>query len=137
MKQKIQKYIPIAIQVIKDLNIADANGRVKSAFKGYFSSFGASITQAGLLPSVIFFEGEGESEEDRYKVCQAIRLLMEKEENENHSYLPNTLERNSYRLQDILIRKSDEDLIRMLSKINVLAISLKLALRTFSLIKSN
>ena len=31
------------------------NGQYQSVFGGYISSFGASLVQAGLLPTIIFF----------------------------------------------------------------------------------
>jgi CRISPR-associated protein Cmr5 len=53
-QQKVEK----AVQVLEALQVPYPNGFPKE-MKGDISSFGASIIQAGLLPSVLFFsEGE-------------------------------------------------------------------------------
>lgn len=48
-----------------------------SAFNGYISCFGASLVQAGLLPTVIFFERpDSGAEQERHLVILALKLMM-------------------------------------------------------------
>ena len=47
-----------------------------SAFNGYISCFGASLVQAGLLPTVIFFERpDSGAEQERHLVILALKLI--------------------------------------------------------------
>jgi CRISPR-associated protein (Cas_Cmr5). len=55
MKQRIENYLPHAINAIITLHIANNNGQVASQYNGYISSLGASIIQTGLLPTIAFF----------------------------------------------------------------------------------
>ena len=55
-----------------------------STFNGYISSFGASLVQAGLLPTVIFFERtDSGAEQERHLVITALKIMMGIENNGN------------------------------------------------------
>jgi len=136
MKDKLQRLIPHARKAIKDLEIEN-DGQVPSVFRGYFSSFGASLVQAGLIPTVIFYEGEGGAQGDRYKVCQAIYLLMQRQEKQKWDYTPKSTERKDYCLHPFLLEKQqtegEEKMQEYLAHITQYAIALKIALRTFNI----
>ncbi len=107
---KVEKYIPRALEAVKE-KIASKDGKVAKEYNGYISSFGASIRQAGILPTVLFFENRNaSSQQDRSKVLRAIEYILSVEEG---------------RIKDVaLARKKD---------IETAAVALKLAIRTFKL----
>lgn len=108
-KREIETYIPKAIEAIEDLKIAE-NGEVAKQFNGYIASFGASIRQAGLLATVLFYEN-GNAEKEREKVVQAIESIIG---------------------QRIVINNRVDRAIR--TKVENAAIALKLAIRTYKLV---
>lgn len=107
---KIEKYIPKAIEAVKK-NIALENGEVPKEFNGYISSFGASIRQAGILPTVLFFENKNaSSQEDRSKILRAIEYILGIKESQ---------------IDDVALERKKD--------IETAAVALKLAIRTFKL----
>jgi len=113
IKKKIEKYIPKAIEAIqkKELGIL-RNNKVPKEYNGYISSFGASIRQAGLLATVLFFDSKNAgSQEDRSKVLRAIELILGIENG---------------KLKDKIADKSIKK-----QEIQDAAVALKLAIRTF------
>lgn len=143
MKKRIEKYIPDAIRLIKDVKIADEEGNVNNEFNGYFSSFGAAIVQSGLRPALAFFSNikKGKTE-DRAKIMvaiyllvvpmkaqealqQKITLLQKKEDQEKERILA--------LLNYVLNHEAEEKLLK--AKIIDASIALKLAVRTYNLKK--
>jgi len=111
MRNRIENYIPRALEAIEKFHIAN-NGEVAKQFNGYIASFGASVRQAGLLATVLFYANEqSNAEEDRKKIIEAIEYIIEDEIVKN-----NRVERS--------IRAKVEDA----------AVALKLSVRTFKLI---
>lgn len=51
-------------------------GVYKSVFKGYISGFGASLVQAGLLPTVIFYEAESSEAKERHYLIGALKTML-------------------------------------------------------------
>jgi len=79
MRNRIEKFIPIAIETIKKVGIAHKDGVVPKQFNGYISSFAASIRQAGLLATILFYGNtNSNAEEDRKKVIDAIEEIIGK-----------------------------------------------------------
>jgi CRISPR-associated protein Cmr5 len=77
MNRQVEAYIPKALEAIKSLNIANEKGEVAKQFNGYIASFGASIRQAGLLPTVLFYSNaNSNAEKEREKVVQAIEQII-------------------------------------------------------------
>lgn len=69
--------IESAKRAITESQIVDRNNTYPSAFNGYISSFGASLVQAGLLPTIIFFERrDSGAMEDRPKVIKALKMML-------------------------------------------------------------
>lgn len=113
IKKKIEKYIPKAIEAIqkKELGIL-RNNKVPKEYNGYISSFGASIRQAGLLATVLFFDSKNAgSQEDRSKVLRTIEFILGIENG---------------KLKDKIADKSIKK-----QEIQDAAVALKLAIRTF------
>lgn len=52
-----------------------------SVYKGYLSSFGASIVQSGLVPASAFFEkADSNTEGNRYNVIKAVIYILQRQE---------------------------------------------------------
>lgn len=67
-----------AQSALKQNGIVSKDGCYSKEFNGYISSFGASLVQAGLLPTIIFFENEDAStDKDRFLVISALKQLLE------------------------------------------------------------
>lgn len=112
MNKRIERYIPKAIAALEKHNIVDNNTAPKE-FNGYISSFGASVRQAGLLATILFYDNaNSNAQEDRTKVIRALEEITGEPLNKNTKTTP-------------ALRANVEDA----------AIALKLALRTFKLIK--
>jgi CRISPR-associated protein Cmr5 len=112
MRKQIEDYIPKALEAIKKFNIA-TDGEVPKQFNGYIASFGASVRQAGLLATVLFYANKhSNSEEDRKKVVDAIEYIIA------HSII------NTQNRVDPKTRAKVEDA----------AVALKLSVRTFKLV---
>jgi len=112
MRRSVEQYIPKAIRAIEELEIVNGNGEVAKQFNGYIASFGASVRQAGLLATVLFYGNANSSaEKEREKVVKAIELMI------GH---------------DIINNNSVEKSTR--AKVEDAAIALKLAIRTYKLV---
>jgi hypothetical protein len=73
---RIEKMLPKAISSVS--SCITTSGTVDKAFTGYISSFGASITTAGLLPALIFFSDKGSSQADRPAIIRAIEYILKR-----------------------------------------------------------
>ena len=105
-----------AQQALRDSGIVNNQGEYKSVFGGYISSFGASLVQAGLLPTVIFYENKDSEAKERYKVIEALKKML----NINADQLA------TYLLQN---KKSDDR--KFLADVANGMVALKLALRMY------
>ncbi len=110
MRKRIEAYIPKALEAIETLSISNKDGEVAKQFNGYISSFGASIRQAGLLATSLFYGEKGGAEEERQKVVQAIEEIIGKSIQQN--------------IEDKNLKSEVEDA----------AVALKLAIRTYKLV---
>ncbi|SFV51944.1 CRISPR-associated RAMP Cmr5 [hydrothermal vent metagenome] len=109
-RKQIEAFIPKAFEAIEKKKIAK-NGEIPKQFNGYIASFGASIRQAGLLATVLFYANENSgAEEDRKKVVQAIEHIIGK---------------------SIVVDNSVDKKIR--TEVEDAATALKLAVRTYKL----
>jgi CRISPR-associated protein Cmr5 len=116
-KQSVEKYIPEVMKVLKE---AFPEGRIPSAYNGYISSFGASVMQSGLLPTLALFENTNAStkENKEYLSYLIVRVL--------------TGERNDISLLQYVLQ-NNEALLK--PKIIDIAVAIKLCIRTFKLDK--
>jgi len=116
-KRTIEAYIP---KVLKVLDRTFTEGVIPSAYNGYISSFGASVMQSGLLPTLALFENTNASTK------------------ENKEYL-------SYLIVQVLTGRSDDisllryvldkDEVLMKQQILDISVAIKLSIRTFRLDK--
>ena len=82
-QKRIDKLIPLAFQILEE-NITiqkmfqedSVNKKMKSAYKGYMSSIGPSIVQAGLIKTLTAFSKKGGSEEDKTITLGLIKELL-------------------------------------------------------------
>lgn len=108
--KRVEKLVPRALQAAAML---EENGAINKAYNGYIATFGASIRQAGLLPTILFFSKESESTKaDRRKILHAIKEILGLQD-DLHSYAQND-------------PKAKENIIDA-------AIALKLAIRAYKL----
>ena len=114
-KKRIEKYIPKAIEV---LDKAFTDGKIPSAYNGYISSFGASVLQSGLLPTLSLFESTNSSakENKEYLTYIIFQILTNRED--DMSLLRFVLSNNQELLKP---------------QIMDIAIAIKLSIRTFKL----
>jgi len=116
-KKRIESYIPKAIEVLEETFI---DGKIPSAYNGYISSFGASVMQSGLKPTLALFENKNaKTEKDKEYLTKIILKILDPNHNEE-SLLRYVLSGN-------------EELLK--SKIMDISIAVKLSIRTFDLEK--
>lgn len=99
------------------------NGQYESVFSGYISSFGASLVQAGLLPTIIFFEKEDSEAKERPLVIKALKIMMNIDSTSMASYVLNTDNGSALRRCDD--NAFIQDVVRCMT-------SMKLALRMYN-----
>lgn len=122
MNRRIENFIPTAIKAAEQ-HLA-TNGKIKSEYNGYISSFGAAVMQSGLKAAVAFNEStNSSSNEDKDLLMKAILQTV----------LRRPVERNERLLDYILNNNRIESQLKI--QIMDAAVALKLAIRTFELTK--
>lgn len=118
--KNVERLIPVALEAASK-HLSKPNGKIPKEYKGYISSFGASIIQAGLLPAVVFNEKEGSrTHHERKDLMKAIvHVLKGTEPLENEKLF-----------ERIIISDNRE---KIKKQIIDAATALKLAIRTFDL----
>jgi len=122
-KRNIEKYIPKALEVLLE---EYPNRVIPSAYNGYISSFGASIIQSGLLPTLALFENENnqdKTKEDRSVLTKNILKVLDS------NYPDNSL------LRYTVYYKGNREILQ--NNIIDISIALKLTIRTFKLEKGS
>ena len=107
------------IGIVKD-------GQYDKVFKGYISSFGASIAQAGLIPTIIFFEADSDQAKERPKVVKALTQMLDEEYRGKR--LAEYLLKKRKDIEDDSFKKEEKQLLK---KITVAMVAIKLALRMY------
>jgi len=123
-KRNIEKYIPKALEVLSEQY---PDKVIPSAYNGYISSFGASIIQSGLLPTLALFENENnqdKTKEDRSVLTQNILKVLDS------NYPDNSLLRYT-----VVYYDGNREILQ--NKIIDISIALKLTIRTFKLEKGS
>lgn len=140
MNEKINKLIPVAMQAIKDSGMFEED-RVPKEFKGYISSMGASIIQAGLLATLAFYANdEGKKAKSSYllkAIYQVVKGEKAADKNALIRWVIDSSLRDECRLNnnnEVGIDDMDLDKMYLLEKeIADALVALKLALRTFKI----
>jgi len=120
-KKNVEVYIPKALEVLEEYY---PNKTIPSAYNGYISSFGASIVQSGLLPTLALFENENNQDKtkaDKSVLTKNILKVLD------DSYPDNSL------LRYAIYYKGNRELLKQ--QIIDISIALKLTIRTFKLDK--
>ena len=119
-KKNIENYIPKAMKVLSNEFKEDI---IPSAYNGYISSFGASIIQSGLKPTLALFENkDAATKEDKEYLTKLIFKILKDDINENGSLL-------SY----VISHQDNAEYLKQ--QIKDISIALKLSIRTFKLKK--
>lgn len=129
MNKKLERLIPIALEAAKILS--KGTDSIPSEYNGYIASFGASVIQSGLKPAVAFNERTAsESAESKADLMKALLSMVKKQNGIDHD--PNSDEKL---LSYILENEKSDNLGRIKRQILDSATALKLAIRTFKLVK--
>ena len=118
-KKNIENYIP---NVMKVLDATFKEGVVPSSYNGYISSFGASVMQSGLKPTLALFENENANTQEKKQLLPKL-ILKVLDANTQESSL----------LRYVLQRADEEDFLKQ--QIIDISIAIKLGIRTFKLDK--
>lgn len=129
-KKNIEKYIPTALEKIDNFFIKELKKlypklkekSIPSEYNGYISSFGASMLQSGLKPTLALFENENSKTQKAKKLLpQTILQILDSKTSET-SLLRYVINSNK---QETLLKKQILDI----------SIAIKLSIRTFKLDK--
>lgn len=133
MKLK-DKIIEDAIEALRGSDIIK-NGEYDSEYKGYISSFGASIIQSGLLPAVIFYENSSRSKSEKVKLIHAIVKVL-KSQSGLYAELEFDESKKLNKAFSAFIIKHQAEKKQIEKDVDEAAVALKLAIRTFKEKKS-
>lgn len=117
-KKNIEAYIPKVMEV---LGRAFPEGVISSSYNGYISSFGASIVQSGLLPTLALFENTDASTKENKEYLSYLIVQVLTNSDEDRSLLHYALSKKN----DKMIKQNILDI----------AVAIKLCIRTFKLEK--
>ena len=118
-KKNIEKYIPEAMKVLQK---EFPQGVIPSTYNGYISSFGASIIQSGLKPTLALFENtNANTKEDKSYLTKIILQILQTNAEETSL------------LRYVLANSKDEEYLKQ--QILDIAVAVKLSIRTFKLKK--
>ena len=121
--KKVESLIPDAIASLKNF-IGGGKHTIPAEYNGYINSFGISIRQSGLIPTLAFYSKKAQaSEEDRTKILDILFDLVK------------TLKTDYDRYKNLLIMVLENmDHIDVIQKdIMTAAIAVKYAIRVFQL----
>lgn len=78
-KKNVESFIPKVIEIL-DVHFPD--GIIPSAYNGYIASFGTSIVQSGLKPTLALFENRNASnKEDKSYLTKLILNVLDEHHN--------------------------------------------------------
>jgi|GEM_PF-547406 len=137
MKKRIEKYFPAALEAIKTV-LQDNNPVIviDREYQAYIASFGASVLQMGLLPTLaVYADQESGAAKDRRRLLQVLSLTMMAENGKFLSEpVKNALKGKERELFQVAVYH--EPLRKELTdRILDAAVAVKLCLRTFNLTK--
>ncbi len=147
MKKGMNIMIVHAVELIAETNwrnpgaaLDTSTYEVPKEFKGYISSFGASIIQAGLLPTLAFYSDKSaDSKSKRWILLQLLAQMVEtipSWKNKLEESKANKASNEKILLEHALWLESKDQLKELRAfkqTITDAAIALKLALRTYKL----
>ncbi len=136
-KRFIEELIPKAIELIDKNDKMKVDGGIPNEFNAYISSLGTSLSQAGLRQSIIFYSMPKENKEQNIKghganhnreeiIKVAEKLLQQK------GIIPENIN-----ILEYVNSKSLEELVNFKPKLIDTIIAIKMAIRSFKMIKSS
>lgn len=131
MQYRVDHYLPKAFEAIVNVNVEGKvfinSGEIPKEYKGYISSLGANIIQAGVKAAITFYEAkESGSKNDKRIVNAAIKYILTTGDSPVAQF-------SDYMLSELLIDLSDEEKQQKAMDILDAATALKLALRTYKM----
>jgi len=129
MENRVDFFLPRAFKAIEKVKIDEnqfiqRGGKIPKEYKGYISSLGANIVQAGVKAAITFYEAEESgSKSDRRLINAAIKYILTNPDPEPVHY-------DDCRLTDQL---NNADIQQKALEILDAATALKLALRTYKM----
>lgn len=125
MKKNISKLLNHAEVAAKTLLKKDKEGNdyIPKEYKAYISSFGAAITQSGLMPALYFNHQSGGSAEDRKKLMDAVFIIIKSSQTGDYNNI-NLLE---------YAKEQTNNVKEFKNSILDAATALKLVIRTYKL----
>ena len=126
-------WIENACQILVKTKIVTCNNTFPKEFKGYISSFAATVIQSGLLPALIIYENEdSESAAKRHLLPKAIMELMKK-----FDFIPHYVGKYES-LSDMYSNlSSKDDKTRFLHNIDKATTAIKMAIRMYKPVDSD
>lgn len=135
MNEKINNLIPKAMVAIEESGIAN-NGVVEKEFKGYISSMGASIIQAGLLATLAFYQNDSGKKADSSNLLKAILILIKTNDTTETNLIKYVINKSKDNVTGNYVSANDLDpdkIYILEEEVSDALIALKLALRTFKI----
>jgi CRISPR-associated protein Cmr5 len=139
---KIESLLPSALAAVENYIAADDQLSVPKQFKGYISSFGASVIQSGLMPTLAFYSDAKKAKGDRSMLIPALIFILFKNKRfdvdielektirevaNKEKELPKVI----HQLFDWLLKPNGKNPEKLRKELMDASIALKLALRTF------
>jgi CRISPR-associated protein Cmr5 len=132
---RTDQYLPFAFEAINMVKIISGNktiqlaehNNISSVYKGYISSLGANIIQAGVKTAVYFYEAkESGSSGNKKLVTASIEYILQKAEGIKRPAADSNLSSR--------FTKNDLNVEQLAKQIMDAATALKLAIRTYNMI---
>lgn len=145
---KTETLLPSALDAVKNYIVTDGDLSVPKQFKGYISSFGASVIQSGLMPTLAFYSDAKKAKGDRSMLIPAlIFILFQKKRFEVDVELEKTildiakkeieLPKVIHEVFNWLMKTNEQNPEKLRKELMDASIALKLALRTFREVDSD
>ncbi len=128
MENRVDKFLPLAFKAIDKVKVdnnsfVQRDGKIPKEYKGYISSLGANIVQAGVKAAITFYEAEESgSKSDRRLINAAIKYILTNPNPEPENY-------SDCKLTNLLGGDIQQKALEILDA----ATALKLALRTYKM----
>lgn len=131
--KRIEKMIPKAMEILNNREVKivedrDSEKVIPSKFDGYIASYGPSIIQAGLLPTITFYSAK--ERKDRNKINDLILFTLKK----------SGLVSDSEERLDEMAKSNDSDSAKKTKTRNLIleaVTACKLAMKTFKKVKED
>lgn len=116
-KRKVEALLSIALDVLDKCGIKNEDGSISKVYRGYISTFCASITMGNLKMAVAFLSADTDSTKgERDKLLCAVHYILNKEDFDNNirptaKHITNTIlkitdKETLYRLKEDYINAS-------------------------------